>query len=132
MERDRKDNLQRHYSLWEMFQMGWFLLRTKLFNRNIRLIRFPFIVRGKQYIEFGKGLTTGYWCRLEVYPTDNDRRKRLVFGNNIQMNDFVHISAIDSVEIGDNCLMAGHVYISDNSHGRYGMGGGRIITRRGT
>ena len=31
----------------------------------------------------------------------------------------MHISAIDKVEIGDGCLCASHVYISDNSHGRY-------------
>lgn len=33
------------------------------------------------------------------------------------MNDFVHICAMDKVEIGDGCLFASHVYISDNSHG---------------
>ena len=102
--------------------MGWYLLRTKLIDRNIRLIRFPFIVRGRQYIEFGKGLTTGYWCRMEVYPMDVSQQKRLILGNNIQMNDFVHISDIERVEIGDNCLMASHIYISDNSHGKYGGG----------
>ena len=57
-----------------------------------------------------------------MYPKDNDKRKRLIFGNNIQLNDFVHISAIERVEIGDNCLMASHIYISDNSHGIYGGG----------
>ena len=35
------------------------------------------------------------------------------------MNDFVHICAMDKVEIGDGCLFASHVYISDNSHGNY-------------
>ena len=122
MGNNKKDNLQRHYTLGEKFQMGWYLLRTKLIDRNIRLIRFPFIVRGRQYIEFGKGLTTGYWCRMEVYPMDVSQQKRLILGNNIQMNDFVHISAIERVEIGDNCLMASHIYISDNSHGKYGGG----------
>ena len=36
------------------------------------------------------------------------------------MNDFVHICALDRVEIGDGCLFASHIYISDNSHGRMG------------
>ncbi len=35
------------------------------------------------------------------------------------MNDNVHISAMESVRIGDNVLMAGKIYISDNSHGYY-------------
>lgn len=48
---------------------------------------------------------------------NDDRHKRIIFGNNIQMNDYVHISAIEKVEIGSNVLMASHIYISDNSHG---------------
>ncbi|MCD8260516.1 MAG: hypothetical protein LUD15_02685 [Bacteroides sp.] len=35
------------------------------------------------------------------------------------MNDNVHIGAMESVRIGDNVLMAGKIYISDNSHGSY-------------
>lgn len=50
---------------------------------------------------------------------NDDRHKRIIFGNNIQMNDYVHISAIEKVEIGSNVLMASHIYISDNSHGFY-------------
>lgn len=122
MRRDSKDNLQRHYTFMDKVQLAWFLLRSKLIDSNIRLIRFPFIVRGRQFIDFGKQLTTGYWCRFEVFPADNNPRKRLILGNNIQMNDFVHICALDSVEIGDGCLFASHIYISDNSHGR--MDGG--------
>lgn len=120
MRTDSKDNLQRHYTLMDKVELAWFLLRTKLIDRNIRLLRFPFVLRGRQFIDFGKQLTTGYWCRFEVFPTDADKRKRLILGANIQMNDFVHICALDHVEIGNGCLLASHVYISDNSHGRYG------------
>ena len=125
MRRESKDNLQRHYTLMDKVQLAWFLLRSKLIDSNIRLVRFPFIVRGRQFVDFGKQLTTGYWCRFEVFPADNNPRKRLILGNNIQMNDFVHICAIDCVEIGDGCLFASHIYISDNSHGR--MEGGIMI-----
>lgn len=117
-----KDNLKRSYTLMDKIEILYFILRSKMIDRNIRLIRFPFVLRGRKYISFGNRLTTGYWCRFEVYPTDDDTRKRLVLGNNIQMNDFVHICAIDHVEIGDGCLFASHVYISDNSHGRYSGG----------
>ena len=97
-----------------------FLLRSKLICRKIRLIRFPFVMRGGEFIDFGNRLTTGYGCRFEVFPIDSDKRKRLIFGNDVQVNDYVHISAIDRVEIGDNCLFASHIYVSDNSHGNYG------------
>lgn len=117
-----KDNLKRHYTLIDKMELAYYVLRSKLIDKHIRLIRFPFILRGRDYISFGKQLTTGYWCRFEVFPTDDDPRKRLILGNNIQMNDFVHICALDHVEIGDGCLFASHVYISDNSHGRYSGG----------
>ena len=119
MRTDKKDNLQRHYTLGDKIELAWCLLRTKLIDRRIRLIRFPFVLRGRQFVDFGKQLTTGYWCRFEVFPTDNDKRKRLILGDNIQINDFVHICALDRVEIGEGCLFASHVYISDNSHGTY-------------
>jgi acetyltransferase-like isoleucine patch superfamily enzyme len=35
------------------------------------------------------------------------------------MGDGVHIVASERVEIGDNCLMASHIFISDTSHGTY-------------
>lgn len=118
----KKDKLKRTYTFFDKIELAWFLIRTKLINKNIRLIRFPFILRGKQYIDFGKNLTTGYGCRFEVFPADEDSRVRLILGNDIQVNDFVHLSAIDNVQIGDNCLIASHVYISDNTHGVYGGG----------
>lgn len=114
-----KDNLQRSYSIADMIELCWCILRSKILNRQIRLIRWPFVLRGRKFIDFGIGLTTGYWCRFEVFPKDNNPRMRLKFGDNIQVNDFVHISAMDSVEIGDGCMFASHVYISDNSHGVY-------------
>ena len=43
----------------------------------------------------------------------------LVIGKNCKVNDRVHISAHESVAIGDNVLMASNIFISDNSHGSY-------------
>jgi len=36
-----------------------------------------------------------------------------------QINDFVHITAMENVSIGNNVLMACKIYISDCSHGSY-------------
>ena len=119
MKTYKKDNLKRTYSMFDVLQLGIYLLRTKFIDSNIRLIRFPLILRGRKYIDFGNQLTTGFWCRFEVFPQDDESRIRLKFGDNIQINDFVHICAMNSVEIGDGCMFASHVYISDNSHGVY-------------
>ena len=116
---NKKDNLKRYYTLGELFELAWCFFRTKLIAPKARIIRRPFVLRGGKFVDFGKGLTTGYWCRFEVHTTNEDMKKRIILGDNIQMNDYVHICALDRVEIGDNCLFASHIYISDNSHGRY-------------
>jgi acetyltransferase-like isoleucine patch superfamily enzyme len=93
-------------------------LNTKLFYNQSRLIRLPFDVRNKSNINFGIGLTTGIGCRIEAFPQIKDNIV-LKFGNNVQLNDYVHITAVESVTIGNNVLLASKIYISDCSHGSY-------------
>ncbi|WP_224746175.1 DapH/DapD/GlmU-related protein [Mucilaginibacter glaciei] len=82
------------------------------------MIRLPVDVRGKKFISFNKGFTTGKGCRFEAYPIDG-KSKVLLFGTNIQVNDHVHITAMSSVVLGNNVLIASNVYISDSTHGSY-------------
>ncbi|MBQ2884103.1 MAG: acetyltransferase [Alphaproteobacteria bacterium] len=112
-------NLKNYYSLREKCQIAYWLLKSKIIDRKIRLLRFPNIIRGRMYIDFGEGLTTGINCRFDCFPGKKTSSKKLVFGNNVQLNDYVHIVAMNSVKIGDNVLMASHIFISDNSHGSY-------------
>ncbi|MHA3787229.1 DapH/DapD/GlmU-related protein [Flavobacterium hauense] len=93
------------------------LVRTKLTFRKARIIRFPLDLRGKKYIDVSEGFTTGFGCRLEAYPLNKE--KVLFIGKNVQMNDYVHITAMEKVVIGNNVLMASKIYISDCSHGSY-------------
>jgi acetyltransferase-like isoleucine patch superfamily enzyme len=93
-------------------------LRTRLFYSPARLIRFPADFRGIRNIRYGKGFTTGIGCRLEAYPVDNDSVS-VCIGENVQINDYVHITGIKMVSIGNNVLIASKVYISDSSHGSY-------------
>lgn len=99
-------------------------IRTKMVSSKIRLIRFPIDLRYRKFIEFGEGFTTGVGCRLEVEKMGNNLRsneKRLIFGKGVQINDYVHITAAEKVIIEDNVLIASKVYISDCSHGSYGI-----------
>lgn len=90
---------------------------TMLFYSNSRLIRFPFECRGRYLIDFGKGLSTGRYCRIEAYGNGVD--KKIIFGNNCQINDSVHIVAANKIKIGDDVLIASRVFISDLNHGSY-------------
>ena len=112
-------SIKNTYGLLAYLQLLYFLIRTKVIDRKARLFRFPIVIRGRKYIDFGLSLTTGVGCRFDCFSGITPTSKKLVFGNNVQLNDYVHIVAMDSVRIGDNVLMASHIFISDNSHGSY-------------
>lgn len=94
-------------------------LYTKLFFPGSRLIRLPFDIRNRRFIKFGKNLTTGFSCRLEAFAEKKSKDKILILGDNIEINDYVHIAAGEKIVIGDNVLIASKVYISDLNHGNY-------------
>ncbi|HET9570345.1 MAG TPA: DapH/DapD/GlmU-related protein [Bacteroidales bacterium] len=115
----KKYNKIETYGLWGFLKLLWALLCTKIFYPKARIIRRPIDIRGKKFIHFGEGLTTGKGCRIEAIPFfSKDILIRL--GKDIEINDFVHIAAISSVTIGDHVLIASKVFISDIVHGAYG------------
>jgi len=94
------------------------LLYTKLFYPKARIIRLPFDIRNRHGVLIGKNLTTGFGCRIEAHPPTSGE-KVIIFGDNVQINDYVHIAASEKVSIGSNVLIASKVYISDLNHGNY-------------
>ena len=106
-------------SLAEIIFLSICKLRTFFVVPSARIVRFPIDIRGKKFMDFGRKLTTGYYCRLEAYPIGNNNSKVLKFGDNVQINDFVHIAAAKKVEIGNNVLIASKIFISDICHGEY-------------
>lgn len=95
------------------------LAYTKIFFPNARLIRLPFDIRNSRFVKLGKGFTSGRGCRIEAYPLSGTKNPAILIGNNVQINDYVHITSSESVTIGNNVLIASKVYISDVSHGSY-------------
>jgi len=91
---------------------------TIIFFNNSRIIRRPISIRGKRNINFGKKLTTGIGCRIEAFSFEKNE-KIIDFGENVQINDYVHITSMGKVSIGNNVLLASKIYISDCSHGYY-------------
>jgi lipopolysaccharide O-acetyltransferase len=112
-------NYVNHYGLIGFLRLFYEFLLTKIFFYNAKLIRRPIDIRGKNLIDFGKNLTTGRYCRIEVYSNNSSNNFKIIFGNNVQLNDNVHITAMEKVVIGNNVLMASKIYISDCSHGNY-------------
>lgn len=109
--------LSKSYDCWGLVSLGVDVIHTRLFFSGARLVRRPAYVRGKSKICWGKGFTTGVGVRLDVFSDDDEQR--LFFGNDVQLNDYVHIGVVDRIEIGNNVLIASRVFISDHNHGCY-------------
>lgn len=111
--------LLKTYGIFGIIQLLSFKLRGFLVFRNARIIRFPFRVRGKEFIKVGIGFTTGFNCRLDAFNLNNVNHTLINIGDNVEINDDVHIAAVERVDIGDNVLIASKVYLSDHNHGIY-------------
>ena len=106
-----------NYGLKEILQNIIYVLKTKFFFKRCRMIRFPIVIRGKKYIDFGKNLTTGRYCRFEVNGEHSG--KCLVFGNSVNVGDYVSIRCAERIFVGNDVLIGSRVLIIDNSHGKY-------------
>jgi lipopolysaccharide O-acetyltransferase len=94
------------------------VLNTRLFFHPCRIIRRPYYIRGKKFIKFENGFTTGIGLRLDAF-SNKEKGYLIEFGQNVQVNDYVHIAAVESVKIGNNVLIASKVFITDHNHGNY-------------
>jgi lipopolysaccharide O-acetyltransferase len=107
--------LFKSYGVYGSVRLAVDLACTRLMFPRARLIRRPFQVRGAERMAFGRGFTSGPGLRLEAL-TDC---ARLTIGDDVQVNNNVHIAVIDTVLIGSRVLIASGVFISDHNHGSY-------------
>ena len=73
------------------------------------------------HAQVGRHVRIGKRCRIETIDEHNGLTymPRLEIGNNVSMNDDVHIGCVSRVRIGNNVLMASKIFISDHNHGTY-------------
>jgi acetyltransferase-like isoleucine patch superfamily enzyme len=109
--------LDSSYSFPDIIRLIYSFALTKVFFREARIIRQPTRIRGYANMQIGKNLTTGQYCRIEAGNSDLAGEKTIRFGDNVQINDRCHIASINSIEIGNNVLIASDVYITDHDHG---------------
>ena len=107
----------RRYGAVGMLRLIRDVLVSKLVLPQARIVRYPFYLRGKRHMRVGKGFTAGVGLRLDAFPSDE--RVCLTIGERVEVNDYVHIGAVESVTIGNDVLIASKVFISDHNHGTY-------------
>lgn len=76
---------------------------------------------GEQHITIGKNTHIGDYGRLTAYDYYQHTHQRftpqIIIGNNCSIGYQSHITAINSIVIGNNVLMGPRVLITDNAHG---------------
>lgn len=76
-------------------------------------------VKNPQYMEIGNNFVALERFRIEAWDQYGDQNftPSIKIGNNVVFNTDIHIGCINSIEIGDNCLFASRIYITDHHHG---------------
>lgn len=105
------------YGVLGFARLTFWLIITKVLYRPARLIRLPIHVRGRPCIRWGTGFTTGVGTRIDALGDLDQVQVRI--GENVQLNDYVHIAAIECITIGNDVLIASKVFITDHNHGIY-------------
>ncbi len=91
--------------------VGW---EKSYLGRGSRII-------GTRYITVGERLSVGRYAWIEAVAESGAEKFQPVisFGEGFNASERLHISAINRIEIGDNCLFGSGVYVSDHNHGSY-------------
>ena len=108
------------YTPFGWVRLAWELALTRAFHSSARLIRRPFYLRGARHVDFGRRITIGRGARIEAYGSGDDIN--IVFGDDVQLNDYVQIASGQKVTIGNRVLIASRVFITDHNHGTYSEG----------
>lgn len=72
---------------------------------------------GAGYMVFGSHVCIGERCSISAWKESESPNPELEIGNNVNIGDDCHITAVNHISIGENTLIGKKVTISDNSHG---------------
>ena len=74
-----------------------------------------------RYMQVGQNFFAEKFLWLNAVTSYGGQRftPKILIGDNVHINHFVHIGCIEYVEIGNNVLFGSKVYISDHNHGNY-------------
>lgn len=103
------------YDLITLLKVFFVTSLVKLsFNKKVRSAKgYPLILNASS-ISVEGALTLGCYNRIEVIGNGS-----ISLGENVKLNDFVHIGSASNLVIGDNVLIGSRVTIVDHEHGNY-------------
>lgn len=87
-------------------------IRLKKLGRMTKIL-------GRSSLRVGANVTVGDFCWIEAVESYAGQRYRpvLELGNGVAISDLTHISCLQRISVGDDCLLGSKIYIGDHSHG---------------
>lgn len=94
-----------------------FMIRHKFYHLGKAKVYINTIIANPKQISIGDYtiIRDGSW--LLAIESSNTSSVKIDIGKNIYFGRYLHLTALNSVIIKDNVLIADRVYISDNNHG---------------
>ena len=94
------------------------LIRKKMRN-HAGIIIAPHELKGLQYISIGGKTVIAKGAIITAHDSRGSQKfnPEIIIGDSCCIGEYSHITAIDSISIGDNVLTGRYVYISDHNHG---------------
>ena len=119
------------FSQFEQFEQNKkvaLIAKFKHVGENFQIGK-DFSVHNPKYMEFGANFSALQRFRIEAWDYFQGQKftPRIKIGNNVFFNTDIHIGCINNIEIGDNCLFASRIYITDHHHGDTSEGMIQII-----
>jgi len=98
-------------------------LKTDLFYRHVfgslgrgcKIFK-PLLLTNPRFVFIGDGLLMRPGCRLQAVVADPGAPPRLIIGNNVNIEQHVHIVCSHRIVIGDNVTITGNCGIVDTVH----------------
>lgn len=99
---------------------GWICREFESFGVDSFVIPFFSFLKGAKYISIGDNCRISSRVTLTAYDAYIDEKfhPEIVIGNNCSIGEDSHITAINSIKLGDNVLLGKNILITDNAHGQ--------------
>lgn len=98
----------------------WITFFLKSQNPSIFIERYSSFL-GLKYISIGNNSYIHRYCRIEAIDSYQNQKfyPTIIIGQNVNIGEYNHITAINKIVIGNGVLTGRRVTISDNNHGNF-------------
>lgn len=102
-----------------MMYTGWISREFKSFGKDSYILPFFSLLKGAQYMTIGNKSQIGKGVQLTAWDNFKGQKfiPEIIIGDNCSIGEDSHITAINSIRLGNNVRLGKKILITDNAHG---------------